>query len=66
MDQGRDGVRHEGKGEDSVFWWGGSEPSPVPPLVEKHPEECAWSDYCYNFEKIEREYFPSKQQIYSM
>ena len=33
MDQGRDGVRHEEKGEDSIFWWRGSEPSPVPPLV---------------------------------
>ena len=20
--QGRDGVRHKGKGEDSIFWWG--------------------------------------------
>ena len=26
-------MRHEEKGEDSIFWWGGSEPSPVPPLV---------------------------------
>ena len=27
--QGRDGVRgrHDGKGEDSIFWWVGSEPS---------------------------------------
>ena len=24
--------RHEGKGEDSIFWWGGSESSLVPPL----------------------------------
>ena len=31
--QGRDGVKHEGKGENSIFWWGGSEPSQVPPLV---------------------------------
>ena len=31
--QEKDGVRHEGKGEDSVFWCGGSEPSPVSPLV---------------------------------
>ena len=22
--QGRDGVRHDGKGEDSFFWWGGT------------------------------------------
>ena len=27
--QGRDGVRHEGKGEDSIFWWG------VTPFVTK-------------------------------
>ena len=31
--QGRNGVRHEGKGEDSIFWWVDSEPSPLPPLV---------------------------------
>ena len=31
--QGRDGVKHEGKGENSIFWRGGSEPSQVPPLV---------------------------------
>ena len=31
--QGRDRVRHEGNGEDSIFWWKGSEPSPVLPLV---------------------------------
>ena len=28
-----DGVKHERKGEDSIFWWGGSESSRVPPLV---------------------------------
>ena len=33
INHGRDGVRHEGKGEDSIFWWGGSEPSLVPLLV---------------------------------
>ena len=33
FNQGRDWVRHEGKGEDSIFWWVGSEPSPLPPLV---------------------------------
>ena len=32
--QRRDGVSHEGKGEDSFFWWGGSKTSQVPPLVE--------------------------------
>ena len=31
--QVRDGVRHEGKGDDSIFRWEGSDPSPVPPLV---------------------------------
>ena len=31
-----------------------------------HPEERAWSDYCYNFEMSVREYFLSKQQVYSM
>ena len=31
--QERDGVRDEGKGEDLISWWGGSEPPPVPPLV---------------------------------
>ena len=35
-------------------------------LHKKHPEECAWSNYCNNFEKNEREYSPSKQQIYNM
>ena len=29
-------------------------------------EECVWSDRSNNFEKSEREYFPSKQQIYSI
>ena len=59
-------------GEDSVFWWGGSEPSPVPPLVatpdphKKHSEECGWSDYYNNFKKSVKEYFTSKQQIYNM
>ena len=31
--QGRDGLRHEGKWEDSVFLWGGFGLSPVPPLA---------------------------------
>ena len=31
--QGRDKVRHEGKGEDLIFWWEGSEPFAVSPLV---------------------------------
>ena len=31
--QRQDGLRHEGKREDSIFWWGGPEYSPVPPLV---------------------------------
>ena len=47
-------------GQDSVFWWGDSEPSPVDPLVVnpvspmKYPEDCACSDYCNNFGKSER------------
>ena len=24
---------------------------------KEHPAECAWSDYCSNFEKTEKEYF---------
>ena len=58
--QGKDGVRYEGKRDDSIYWWGASEPSPVPPVVAnpdppwKYPEECPWSDYCNNFEKSER------------
>ena len=31
--QGRDGVKHEGKWEDSVFLLGGFRLSPVPPLA---------------------------------
>ena len=56
--RGRDGVRHKGKGQHSIFWWRGSESSPVPPLVgnpDPRYEECAWSDYCNNFEKSIRE-----------
>ena len=67
MDQGRDGVRHEGKGEDSIF--GGEDQSPPQSLLylqiiishKKHPEEGASSDYCFNFEKSERDYFSPKQ-----
>ena len=33
---------------------------------KEHSKKCAWPDYCNNFEKSEREYFLSKQQIYSM
>ena len=58
---GKDGVRHEVKGEDSLFWWGGSETSPG-----SYIEGCAWSDYCNNFENSVRESFLSKQQICSM
>ena len=61
-------MRHEGKGEDSIFQGGGTsnrgvrlkilEMSESPILIrhKKHPEECAWSEYCNNFEKGEREY----------
>ena len=60
-------MRHEGKGEDSIFQWGGTsnrgvrfkilEMSESPILIrhKKHPEECAWSEYCNNFEKSVRE-----------
>ena len=46
-------------------------PQPLPQqqiliLPKKRPEECAWSDYCNNFENSESEHFLSKQQIYSM
>ena len=63
--QRRDGVRHKEKGEDSIFWWGGLKSSPVSPLVANSDfpyDECAWSDYCNNFEKSKRErafYFKS-------
>ena len=33
---------------------------------KKYSEEGAWSECCNNFEKSERAYFLSKQQIYSM
>ena len=33
---------------------------------KKHSEECAWFEYCNKFEKSERVYFLSKQQIGSM
>ena len=71
-------MSHEGKGEDSIFQWGvtsnrrvrfkilGMSDSPMLIPHKKHPEKCAWSEYCDNFEKSERVYFLSKQQIYSM
>ena len=40
-------------GQDSVFWWGDSEPSPVDPLVV-NPWGLCLSDYCNNFGKSER------------
>ena len=76
--QGRDGVRHEGKWEDSIVRWGltskrrvrfeilGMSESPILIPHKKHPGECAWSEYCNNSEKSKRVYFLSKQQIYSM
>ena len=59
---------------ESIQFFGGEVQSPLPSLPQlqilildrKHPEECAWSDYFDNFEKSEREYLLSKQQIYSM
>ena len=56
--QVRDGMNHEGKGEDSIFWSGSSESPPVPLLVgnpDPPYEVCAWSDCCNNFEKSKRE-----------
>ena len=64
----RDGRRHEGKGEDSIFRWGvtsnrrvrfkilGMSESPILIANKKRPEECAWSEYYNNFEKSEIEY----------
>ena len=61
-------MRHEGKGEDSIFRWEmtsnrmvrfkilGMIDSPILIPHKKHLEECAWSEYCNNFEKGEREY----------
>ena len=57
-------------GQDSVFWWGDSEPSPVEPLVVnpvssmKNPEDCACLITVIILEKV-REHFPSKWQTYS-
>ena len=61
-------MRHEGKEEDSIFWWrvtsngrvmfkilGMSGEGPILISRKKHPEECAWSDYCNNFEKSVRD-----------
>ena len=48
--QARDVVRYEGKGQNSIFWWR-SLVANLDPLYE----ECAWSDYCDNFEKSIRE-----------
>ena len=60
--QERDGVRYEGKGEDSIFWWGvtsnrrvrfkilgmsGESPILIP--HRKYLEKFAWSEYCNNF-----------------
>ena len=54
--QEKDGVKHEEKGEDSIFWWGVTskrrvrfkilgmtEESPILITHKKHPEEFAWS-----------------------
>ena len=66
--QRRDVVKHEGNGEDSIFWWGvtsnrrvrskvlGMSENPILIPPEKNAKECAWSEYCNNFEKSEREY----------
>ena len=52
---------------DSIFRWGvtsnrrvrfkilGMSESPILISHKKHPEECAWSESCNNFEKSERE-----------
>ena len=58
FNQGRNG-----KGETSIFWWGVtsnrrvwfkilgmSRKSPVLIPHKKYLEECAWSEYCNNFE----------------
>ena len=50
----------EEKGRTPFF--GGEDQSPLQsfPYLQiliphkKHPEECAWSDYCYNFEKSDK------------
>ena len=46
---------------------------PLSPLLpnsdlphKEYPGECAWSDYCNNFEKSESEYFLSNPNIYSI
>ena len=66
--QQKEGVTHEGKGEDSIFWWGvtsnrrmrfkilGMNESHILIPHKKHPEECAWSEYCGTFEKSKKEY----------
>ena len=46
-------------GQDSVFWWGDSEPSPVDPLVVNPVEDCACLITVIILEKV-REHFPSK------
>ena len=59
--QRKDGVRYEGKGDDSFFRWGGTSNRKVgfkilgmgenPILIphKKYLEECVWSEYCNNF-----------------
>ena len=60
--QERDGVRYEGKGEDSIFWWrvtsnrrvrfkilGMSGESPILIPHRKYLEKFDWSEYCNNF-----------------
>ena len=39
--------------------------SPILILHKKYPEECAWSRYCNNFEKIEREYIFFRSNIFT-
>ena len=60
------GNDNQQKGEVQNF--GNEWRQPYPDLPKKHSEEYAWSEYCNNFEKSERErvYFLSKQKIYSM
>ena len=67
-DESRDGVRHEGKGEDSILGWGVTSrrqvrfkildmsESPIRIPYKKHPEDCARPEYCINFGKSVREY----------
>ena len=60
-------MRHKGKGQDSIFV--GQVQSPPQSLLllqilipyKKHPEECAWSDYCNNFGKSDSNFLQSNK-----